>query len=184
MSDFPSSSGTHDLRLKVAAYIVARDEEDINKPVSQHLIDWATTLIKAGIGAKHAGDCTKESYSCMRCATDRAFAHADEVLAIVGVAHAQPQRDEFIPETCRDCGERDPCDDDCPNFIERPAQGAGDRGEVVMWVCLVGEPSERRIRAWTADPKRMESLRAEGLDMRPLYAGPSVVSSTHSGGAT
>lgn len=45
----------------------------------------------------------------------------------------------------------------------------------VMWVCLVPglEPAdgEMRIRAWTADHKRMESLRDEGLDMQPLYAG-------------
>jgi hypothetical protein len=47
----------------------------------------------------------------------------------------------------------------------------------VMWVCLVGDLADRRIRAWTADHKRMESLRSEGLDMQPLYAGvaqPSV----------
>jgi len=44
-----------------------------------------------------------------------------------------------------------------------------------MWVCLVpGQApagAEMRIRAWTADRKRMESLRTEGLDMQPLYAG-------------
>jgi hypothetical protein len=45
--------------------------------------------------------------------------------------------------------------------------------EPVMWICLVPGPApadaEMRIRAWTADRKRMESLRAEGLDMQPLY---------------
>lgn len=41
----------------------------------------------------------------------------------------------------------------------------------VMWVCLVPNPlGELRIRVWTADRKRMESLRAEGLDMQALYA--------------
>lgn len=48
--------------------------------------------------------------------------------------------------------------------------------EPVMWVCLVPGPApavaEMRIRAWTADRKRMESLRAEGLDMQALYTCP------------
>lgn len=80
------------LRLKIAAYLEARDEEDINKPISQHLIDWATQNIKVGMGAEHKGDCTKESHSCMRCAADRALAQADEVLAIVGAAQGSPAR--------------------------------------------------------------------------------------------
>ncbi len=31
-----------------------------------------------------------------------------------------------IPETCFDCGERDPCDDDCPNFIDRKGGDPSD----------------------------------------------------------
>jgi hypothetical protein len=49
--------------------------------------------------------------------------------------------------------------------------GAATPTAPVMWVCLVGDLADRRIRAWTADHKRMESLRSEGLDMQPLYAG-------------
>ncbi|MDB5584839.1 MAG: hypothetical protein JWR80_10015 [Bradyrhizobium sp.] len=57
----------------------------------------------------------------------------------------------------------------------QPMQGF-DNGEPVLWVCLVPGPApaggEVRIRAWTADRKRMESLRAEGLDMQPLFPSP------------
>jgi hypothetical protein len=55
------------------------------------------------------------------------------------------------------------------------AQNSGT-AEPVMWVCLVPGPApagaEMRIRAWTSDRKRMESLRAEGLDMQALFTSP------------
>lgn len=81
-------------------------------------------------------------------------------------------------------------DDACQSAAEAVLARAGAAqapAEPVMWANLVAGPApaggEMRIRAWTADRKRMESLQAEGLDMQPLYAGPpSPVPSTHEGG--
>jgi len=56
---------------------------------------------------------------------------------------------------------------------EKPSHRSAATEQPIMWVCLVPGPApadaEIRIRAWTADRKRMESLRSDGLDMQPLY---------------
>lgn len=58
----------------------------------------------------------------------------------------------------------------------QPTQG-GDKGEAkpFLWICLVPnawDSAKENIRAWTPDPDRAAQLKADGLNMRPLYATP------------
>lgn len=56
------------------------------------------------------------------------------------------------------------------------AEGAVDvaqaEPEPFLWVCLVDDDVEPRIRAWTTHRKRAEKFKLDGLDMVPLYASP------------
>lgn len=70
-------------REEIAAFLLARAEEDIAVPVSDHLLDWARICLRHGAGAIHSGDCTKESHSCSRCLHDRLMAHADQLIALM-----------------------------------------------------------------------------------------------------
>lgn len=77
LSDFFNSP-----RIRIAAFLLARDEACVSKPVPEELIQWATALVKTGAQQKHSGDCTKESHSCIRCTADRATRDADAILAL------------------------------------------------------------------------------------------------------
>ena len=68
-------------RIRIAAFLLARDESCVSKPVPADLISWAINLVKAGMTSNHSGDCTKESHSCVRCTADRALRDADSILA-------------------------------------------------------------------------------------------------------
>lgn len=69
-------------RIRIAAYLLARDEDCCTRPLAKHLLDWSLSLVKGGMTAQHSGDCTKESHSCIRCIADAALADADAIIAL------------------------------------------------------------------------------------------------------
>jgi hypothetical protein len=77
-------------RVKIAAFLLARDESCVSGPVSDYLKKWGMVCVKVGMTADHSGDCTKESHACGRCIADKALADADEILRLVG-SPSQPE---------------------------------------------------------------------------------------------
>jgi hypothetical protein len=110
--------------------------------------------------------CKCEPGECKYKATDAVAGEAKAIgwISEAGLHTLQNDNDATI------CCDNSPGGFNIPVFLRSTSEAATPAAPV-MWVCLVGDPADRRIRAWTADHKRMESLRAEGLDMQPLYAG-------------
>lgn len=80
---------------------------------------------------------------------------------------------QTVQETCIDCGKIDPCDDDCPNFIEPapPVQDAG-KGEAVglerqIEQILFGRIMRNRLEGYTIETAK----EIMGL-LDPAYASP------------
>jgi hypothetical protein len=67
------------VRNEIAAYLLARDED---YAVTPQMMQWARTLIGAGMSREHSGDCTHESHACNRCIAEKAIMDADAILAL------------------------------------------------------------------------------------------------------
>lgn len=91
MTDTRSSPGSASAREKVAAFLLARDE---NYAATPHMLAWAEKLIRDCKDAEHDGDCTNKSHTCHRCTADQALDDADKIIALtpIGVAQRSPRR--------------------------------------------------------------------------------------------
>jgi hypothetical protein len=73
-----------ELRREIAAFLMARDENDPKRPVPDGAIVWGRRLIALGMKSEHSGDCGGEWHSCTRCLVERALVHADQLIALFG----------------------------------------------------------------------------------------------------
>lgn len=48
------------------------------------------------IDKPHAGDCTKQPYTCLRCEAEAAYKQADQLLLVIGDAAAQEAHDRSV----------------------------------------------------------------------------------------
>jgi hypothetical protein len=59
------------------------------------------------------------------------------------------------------------------DLLEETRATRRDEPAPYLWVCLVSDDVEPRIRAWTTHADRAAKFKADGLDMQPLYAHPA-----------
>jgi hypothetical protein len=67
----------------------------------------------------------------------RYYVMTEAQAALKGIKVAQPASPLRVQETCLECGTCDPCDDDCPNYIEAnlPASPLRERDEIARIIC-------------------------------------------------
>jgi hypothetical protein len=64
---------------EIAAMLLAREEGEMDDEV---LLDWGRAYAADGIKNDHAGDCTKQPFTCSRCVVERALRDARSIIAV------------------------------------------------------------------------------------------------------
>lgn len=143
MTDTRLSPGSASAREKVAAFLLARDE---NYAATPHMLAWAEKLIRDCKDAEHDGDCTNKSHTCHRCTADQALDDADKIIALTPIGVAQCSQEPVAYQ-----------------FRQRSGVGKGPQSQAPWgdWCSIERTDYELHLR----EPNNL-------IEVRALYASP------------